>query len=59
MITSPETTPPPGSDAAIEKNCQCPRIDNNRGAGYLGQPGVFWITEECPLHDRAPEPEEP
>ena len=40
----------PGSEAAVKAGCTCPVIDNNRGAGYLGQPGVFVMTVGCPLH---------
>lgn len=40
----------PGSDAAVEAGCLCPVMDNNRGRGYLGQPGVFVMNFYCPLH---------
>lgn len=46
--------PPPGSNAAKERGCLCPRIDNNHGAGcvYTDEDGnqLYWITEDCPLH---------
>lgn len=42
--------PSPGSDKAIAINCQCPRIDNWAGRGCRGEPGVFVINGDCPLH---------
>lgn len=46
------TTPNPGSDTAIEQGCTCPVLDNGHGNGYLGQSGVFWISEDCQIHAR-------
>jgi len=43
--------PAPGSDEAVNRGCTCPVIDNARGVGYLGVPGVFVYTKGCPLHD--------
>lgn len=43
-------TPNPGSDAALEQGCGCPVLDNSHGRGYMGQPGVFVMVENCPLH---------
>lgn len=40
----------PGSDAAIDKGCKCPVLDNGHGRGYMGQPGIFVISDECKLH---------
>ena len=40
----------PGSDAALARGCRCPVMDNNRGRGYMGQPGIFVMTLGCPLH---------
>lgn len=40
----------PGSDEAVKRGCKCARMDNAHGRGYMGQPGVFVISEECPLH---------
>ena len=40
----------PGSKEAIEAGCTCPVLDNGRGRGYYGQPGVFVYTVGCPVH---------
>lgn len=40
--------PNPGSDAAIEMGCVCPRMDNHRGNRPDNQ---YWVTEGCPVHD--------
>lgn len=40
----------PGSIEAQEQGCLCPVLDNGRGAGYMGQPGVFVMVLDCPLH---------
>lgn len=42
---------PPGSAAAIDKGCICPRLDNAGGLGYMGIRGHYVIVEGCPLHD--------
>ena len=42
--------PNPGSDEAIKLGCLCPRMDNEYGAGYMGNPNVFVRAEGCPLH---------
>jgi hypothetical protein len=42
--------PNPGSDEAFALGCRCPRIDNNYGKGYRGQPGIFVFSGGCPLH---------
>jgi hypothetical protein len=42
--------PNPGSDEAASLGCTCPRMDNNRGGGYLGQKDVFVRNAECHLH---------
>lgn len=44
-------TPNPGSDEAVALGCECPRMDNSYGKGYMGQPGVFIYTAFCPVHD--------
>lgn len=41
--------PNPGSDEAIKSGCLCPILDNNHGQGF-GDPQLFYINEECPLH---------
>ena len=46
----PEFPMNPGSDDAIRYGCTCPVFDNSHGHGYLLQPGIFWITDGCPLH---------
>ena len=43
---------PPGSRAAKARGCLCPVIDNGHGFGYLGQPGVYVMMFDCPLHGR-------
>lgn len=48
--TQTSAVPNPGSDEAIALSCSCPRIDNGRGKGYHGMPGVFVYTAGCPLH---------
>lgn len=51
--------PPPGSEEAREKGCECPVMDNQYGRGaYKGREthGDGWndaeyiINMECPLH---------
>lgn len=42
---------PPGSKVAVEAGCVCPVMDNNYGAGYYGQPGVYVVNGGCKLHD--------
>ena len=44
------SVPNPGSPAAIEIGCTCPRIDNEHGRGYMGIPTVFVYSEDCPIH---------
>lgn len=50
---SEPTIPAPGSDEASRSGCTCPIFDNARGAGYLGQPGIYVVQCGCPLHDLA------
>lgn len=47
-------TPNPGSPEATAQGCTCPVIDNGRGAGAWGDPGLFWRTLGCPLHAPMP-----
>ena len=42
--------PPPGSDAAVALGCTCPVIDNARGKGYRGMPGVYVYSHGCAVH---------
>ncbi len=46
------TTPNPGSEAAIERGCVCPVLDNGHGAGHLGDGETYgwWRNGACPLH---------
>ena len=53
-----DTKPNPGSDAAIAQGCTCPRMDNGHGKGYMGMPGVFAMSGDCPLHCPMVAPEE-
>ena len=45
--------PNPGSGEALEQGCKCAVLDNRHGKGAFdfGE-GVFWITEDCPLHGK-------
>jgi len=45
-----EVIPNPGSDEAIEMGCECPRIDNNYGSGYMGNPDIFITNQACLIH---------
>ena len=52
-----KTKPPfpnPGSAEAVKRGCQCPVLDNHHGKGVNG---MFWVTEDCPLHRSLPAPE--
>ncbi len=42
--------PTPGSSEAVVRGCRCAVLDNARGRGYMGQPGIFVVTGNCPLH---------
>lgn len=42
--------PNPGSDAALDKGCTCPVVDNGHGNEELGNTRGFWISGDCPLH---------
>lgn len=44
-------TPQPGSDAAINQGCKCPVLDNAHGRGYMGIPGIYVYSGDCPLHN--------
>lgn len=52
-------TPNPGSDAAIERGCTCPVMDNAHGRGIPTPDGPrFWYSERCPLHGNAAWPKD-
>lgn len=53
MTITPDDDPTPGSPAAVEQGCTCPRMDNANGWGAWGMKGAYWITEDCPLHGPA------
>lgn len=44
--------PPPGSQAALDRGCRCPVLDNRSGEGACEINGKveYWINEDCPLH---------
>lgn len=42
--------PNPGSDEAIKRNCRCAVLDNAHGIGYMGIPGQWVMSADCPLH---------
>jgi len=42
--------PNPGSEEARKQGCICPVMDNEHGAGYLGNPDMFVKIEGCPIH---------
>lgn len=43
--------PNPGSSEALAIGCTCPVLDNARGNGYMGVPGVFVYSFNCPVHN--------
>jgi len=47
-----DSTPNPGSDAALDAGCICPVLDNAHGRGVIldGRP-QFWMVHGCPIHD--------
>lgn len=50
MTDTTNAVPPPGSIEAINKGCTCPIMDNAKGAGYMGIPGMYIYTCGCPIH---------
>lgn len=50
--------PKPGSDEALDQGCTCPVLDNGHGRGYMGMPGRFVMSADCPLHGKARESNE-
>ena len=53
-MTEIKDKPSPGSDEAVDKGCTCPVMDNRKGKGAYGDPPMFWINAECPLHAEKP-----
>ena len=49
MPNQDRTPPNPGSDAALDRGCTCPVLDNGHGR-INGGKCPFWITANCPLH---------
>lgn len=49
-MSETSTVPNPGSNEAIQQGCLCPVLDNCRGRGYRGVPGLYVYSEDCPLH---------
>lgn len=45
-----KTVPNPGSSEALDQGCRCPVLDNSHGIGYLGVPGRWAYSGDCPLH---------
>jgi hypothetical protein len=54
IYTGQVPEPSPGSDAALDRGCTCPVVDNDGGAGYYLQQGIFIITVGCPIHSPRP-----
>jgi hypothetical protein len=50
MTDEPEKLPPPGSDAALDRGCKCPVIDNNHGKYPPHEPDQWWVNPACRLH---------
>lgn len=47
---TPESKPNPGTGEALKAGCRCPVMDNGRGHGWMGQPGIFVFSADCPVH---------
>ncbi len=50
-------TPNPGSQAALDRGCMCPVMDNGHGRGMYGgavrtadDAPIFVFVADCPLH---------
>jgi len=52
VIPGPVPDPKPGSEAALDTKCACPRMDNDGGKGYCWRDGkaVFVINIDCIVH---------
>lgn len=53
-MSIPDTLPP-GSPEAVNLGCKCPRMDNAHGKGYMGIPGIYVYSDDCPLHRLKPQ----
>lgn len=51
-MTDEKKPPNPGPDEALARGCRCPVLDNARGKGYMGMPGIFAMRADCPLHGK-------
>ncbi len=55
MTDTTNAVPNPGSQAAINRGCTCPVIDNHHGEGVPMSGGTqFWMTAGCPVHAPGP-----
>ena len=55
MTDTTNAVPNPGSQAAINRGCICPVIDNHHGEGVPMVDGVsFWMNDGCPVHAPGP-----
>lgn len=52
-VTMKPLQPRPGSQAAIDKGCACPVLDNAHGAGRfgIGEKSGWLIVMGCAVHD--------
>lgn len=48
----PPETPKPGSPEAVAAGCSCPVMDNSHGRGWMGNPNMFAVNKDCPLHGK-------
>jgi hypothetical protein len=52
-----DTVPNPGSEAALERGCSCPVLDNNHGRSDQTR---YWVIDgDCPLHAHGWQGEDP
>lgn len=49
-MTTASDVPNPGSDAARDRGCRCPVMDNNRGKFPPWPDDGWWLHPKCPLH---------
>lgn len=55
--TAGDARPNPGSREAVAAGCLCAVMDNNHGRFAPWPPDGWWVTEGCPIHSRASQPE--